>query len=333
MLLLFVIPALLLAAGCLYQWAGSFMDAKRLPPPGRILDVNGTKLHIRTSGKGKPAVVFESGVAASCVNWRRVQDAISGIASTATYDRAGFAWSGRSPKALSPEEMVSSLRQLLAKAGLTPPYVLVGHSFGALLVRIYADQWPEEIAGLVLVDPALVLEWCNPTDERLKMLSRGVGLSRRGALLARIGFVRLSLSLLSGGARALPKLVSRLSSGKGHSVIERLVGEVRKMPPELWPAIQSHWCRPASFESMGRHLQAVPEAAARVAEAKPLGHIPVTVISGSNLTPEQFAEHSAIAESSERGRHLVATESGHWIQLDQPEIVINAIREMVSNDS
>ena len=189
-----------------------------------------------------------------------------------------------SSRALSPDEMVGSFRQLLAQVGLTPPFVLVGHSFGALLVRIYADRWPEEVAGLVLVDPALVAEWGNPTPQRLRMLGRGIALSRRGALLARIGFVRFSLSLLTRGARALPKLISQLSSGKGHSVSERLVGEVRKLPPELWPAVQSHWCRPESFESMARHLEALPATAARVAKTKPIGAIPVTVISGGHLT-------------------------------------------------
>ena len=165
------------------------------------------------------------------------------------------------------------------------------------------------------------------------MLGRGIALSRRGALLARIGFVRFSLSMLTRGARALPKLISQLSSGKGHSVSERLVGEVRKLPPELWPAVQSHWCRPESFESMARHLEALPATAARVDKTKPIGAIPVTVISGAHLTTEQLAEHSAIAASSQRGRHITAEGSGHWVHLDRPEVVIEAIREIVSNYS
>jgi len=333
MLFLLGIPLVLLAIGWIYQRAGSSLDARRCPPPGRLVDVNGTRMHIRVAGQGEPTVVFEAGIAASSVSWRPVQDAVAGFVSTASYDRAGFAWSGRAARALSPDEMVGSFRQLLAQVGLTPPFVLVGHSFGALLVRIYADLWPEEVAGLVLVDPALVAEWSNPTPQRLRMLSRGIALSRRGALLARIGFVRLSLSMLTRGARALPKLISQLSSGKGHSVSERLVGEVRKLPPELWPAVQSHWCRPESFESMARHLEALPATAARVAKTKPIGALPVTVISGAHLTTEQIAEHTAIAASSQRGRHVTAEGSGHWVHLDRPAVVIEAIREIVSNYS
>jgi pimeloyl-ACP methyl ester carboxylesterase len=187
--------------------------------------------------------------------------------------------------------------------------------------------------GLVLVDPALVGEWRDPSPERLRMLRRGIALSRRGAWLARIGFVRLSLTLLASGARALPKLISQLSSGKGHSVSERLVGEVRKLPPELWPAVQSHWCRPESFESMARHLEALPAVAALVANARPLGSIPVTVISGGQLTLEQSAEHAAIATSSDRGIHITARGSGHWVHLDNPEVVIEAIRRVSQNYS
>ena len=154
-------------------------------------------------------------------------------------------------------------------------------------------------------------------------------MSRRGALLAQIGFVRFSLALLTGGLHFLPKALSRLSSGKGHSVSSRLVGEVRKLPPELWPAVQSHWCRPESFQSMARHLQSLPATAALVAQTKPIQGTPVTVISGGHLTGAQIAEHEAIARSSEYGRHVVAKNSGHWVHLDEPDTVIAAIREMV----
>jgi pimeloyl-ACP methyl ester carboxylesterase len=330
LLLFAAIPVFLILIGILYQSVGAARDRRRYPPPGQLIDVHGVRLHLRMKGEGSPPVVFESGVAASSVNWTRLQDEVAAFTSTVTYDRPGFAWSGGSPRELTAMEMTAMLREALSHAGLKPPYVLVGHSFGALLVRIYADIWPREVAGLVLVDPALLLEWANPGPQRLRMLGRGVALSRRGALLARIGFVRFALSLLAGGARILPKFISKLSSGKGgHSVLERIIGEVRKMPPELWPAVQSHWCRPKSFQSMARHLQALPATAARVCESKPIADIPVTVISGGHLTPEQLAEHKAIAESSRRGRHILAMLSGHWVQLDEPEIVVNAIREMI----
>jgi pimeloyl-ACP methyl ester carboxylesterase len=225
--------------------------------------------------------------------------------------------------------MNEALRALLQQAGLAPPFILVGHSFGAFLMRLYADRWPEEVAGLVLIDPALVQEWGEPEPGRLRMLGRGVSLSRRGGFLARIGFVRLSLSLLTSGLHFLPKLLSKVSSGGGHSVSSRLVGEVRKLPPELWPAVQSHWCRPESFESMARHLETLPDTAAKVRKTNPIGSIPVTVISGGHLSPLQSAEHEGIARSSQQGRHIRAENSGHWVHLDEPDTVIAAIREIV----
>jgi pimeloyl-ACP methyl ester carboxylesterase len=329
MLLVIAIPVLLILVGVVYQRIGSAQDLRRYPPPGRIVVVNGVRLHVKIKGQGGPTVVFESGVAASSVNWTRVQNEVAQFTSAVTYDRAGYAWSGASARALAPDEMMEMLREALSQAGLQPPYIFVGHSFGALLVRIYADLWPGEVAGLVLVDPPLLAEWANPEPHRLTMLRRGVALSHRGALLARIGFVRLALSLLAGGSRVLPKMISKLSSGKGgHSVLERIIGEVRKMPQELWPAVQSHWCRPESFQSMARHLEALPATAARVCETNPITGFPVTVISGGHLTPEERAEHEGIAQAAGKGRHILAARSGHWVQLDEPEIVIAAIREM-----
>ena len=325
-----VILALLLILGIVYQQIGASTDLKRHPPPGELIEVSGGRLHIRTRGTGRPPVIFEAGVAASSVSWTPLQDSVAAFTSTASYDRVGFGWNHETRQPQSAGEMIESLRALLASVGFVPPFVFVGHSFGALLVRLYADRWPEEVAGLVLVDPALLLEWADPHPDRRRMLGRGIALSRRGALLARIGFVRFSLSLLTGGSRALPKLFSKLSSGKGHSVSERLVGEVRKLPPSLWPIVQSHWCRPQSFESMARHLAALPETAARVYKANLSRSIPVTVISAGRLTPEQRAEHEAIAQSSDRGRHIIASRSGHWVHLDEPDIVITAIRDILS---
>ena len=90
----------LLAIGLVYQWAGNRRDLRRYPPPGSIFNVNGTDLHIRVAGSGRPPVIFEAGVAASSVSWRPVQDAIAEFTTTAAYDRPGFAWSGRSNQTL-----------------------------------------------------------------------------------------------------------------------------------------------------------------------------------------------------------------------------------------
>ncbi len=164
------------------------------------------------------------------------------------------------------------------------------------------------------------------------MLARGVALSRQRRVPGS-NWVCSTQSVSAYERRASRSQIHfEANGGKGgHSVLERIIGEVRKMPPELWPAVQSHWCRPESFQSMARHLEVLPATAARVFETKPNPDIPVTVISGGHLTPAERSEHQSLAQSSLRGRHILAERSGHWVQLDRPELVIEAIREMTVN--
>jgi pimeloyl-ACP methyl ester carboxylesterase len=161
------------------------------------------------------------------------------------------------------------------------------------------------------------------------MLALGVKLSRRGAVLARIGVVRAALALLMAGGRVTPKLIARASSGRGETVISRLVGEVRKMPLETWPMVRAHWCDPKSFLAMAAYLESLPASAAEAARLDPVETIPVTILSAANSTPEQIEEREQMALRSPRGRHIIARKSGHWIQLDEPELVGAAIREII----
>ena len=310
-----MVVAILLALGVLYQFAGERLDRRRFPAPGCRVD----GFHVHCAGSGPP-VVLEAGIAASSVGWAKVQPEIARFARACSYDRAGLAWSPRSKTARSPEQFVREMRAVIEHAGT--PAVLVGHSFGGLLVRLYASAHPEHVAGLVLVDPALTTEWCTPTPRRVAMLRRGVSLSRRGAWLARIGVVRFARTLLAAGARPLAKLFARASSGGANPVTERLVGEVRKLPPEVWPVVQSHWCRADCFDSMADHLAALPSVAAAVARLGP-PRVPTIVISGAHLTAEQLAEHRSL------GEHVIADGSGHWVHLDRPDLIVESVRRLV----
>ena len=197
------------------------------------------------------------------------------------------------------------------------------------MVRAYAAKYPDQVAGLVLIDPLGAGEWRQPSSEQARMLRRGVRLSRRGALLARLGVVRLSLALLSGGARVLPQLIAKLSSGKGESTVSRIVGEVRKMPPETWPLVQAHWCQPKSFLGMAGYLASLPKSSAECAHLGQLCGVPVTVLSAANSKSAELAERDAIARNSPHGRHIIASKSAHWIHFDEPELVVKAIQDMV----
>jgi pimeloyl-ACP methyl ester carboxylesterase len=312
-----------------YQAIGTRSDTRRFRAPGRLIEIDGARVHIQQAGHGTPPVILEAGIAASSLSWTRVHRQIAQFTEVVSYDRPGLGWSDprRFPRTL--ENFVDELRALLQTAGIAPKCILVGHSFGGLIVSLYASRYPEEVAGLVLVDPVAPLEWTNASVQQFALLNRGVRLSRRGALLARLGVVRFALALLAGGSRFVPKAVARISSGRGASVTERLVGEVRKLPEEVWPMVRSHWCRPGCFTAMAQYLQSLPAGAAAVAACMLPAEIPITILSASDASSERLREHATVAGASRRGRHIVASKSGHWILLDEPDLVVDAVREMI----
>ena len=328
LLTILAVLAALIAAGAVYQALGVAADRRRYPPPGRLVDIGGRRLHLIESGSG-PAVVFESGISATCLNWTQVRGEVERFARACTYDRAGLGWSDLAKSPRTTSVIIDDLHALLEAVPIPRPCILVGHSFGGLLMRAYATKYPDDVAALVLVDPLAASEWLNASPSRARMLRLGVRLSRRGAWLARIGVVRAALALLMAGGRLVPKLVARASSGRGESTISRIVGEVRKMPPETWPMVRAHWCEPKSFLGMAAYLESLPASAAEADAIALPETIPVTVLSACNSTPEQLEEREAIARRSPRGQHIVARRSGHWIQLDEPELVVEAIREAI----
>jgi len=331
---LFLVPialvVILLLAGVLYQWASIRSDARRFPPPGRLVDTAGCRLHIHVSGNGAPPVVFEAGIAATSLSWALVQPEIANYTQTVSYDRAGLGWSDPSGSARDPARVVEELRALLHRSGVAAPRVLVAHSYGALIARVYAARHSAEIAGLILLDPVSAAEWSHPSELSRRMLRRAILLSRRGATLARLAVVRLALNLLAGGARRLPRLVARASSGAGVVFTERIVGEIRKLPRELWPIVQAHWCDPKCFDAMAQYLEALPATAVEASQAKSLGEMPLTVLSAGNSSPAQRAEHERLVCLSTRGKLEIVPDSRHWIQLDRPDIVIRAIQDMLA---
>ena len=328
LILAFVTWLIVAAAGVVYQWIGLRRDAVRFPPPGRLVEAGAHRLHVYELGDGSPAVVLESGISATSVNWRRVQTAIAEFTRVLSYDRAGLGWSDPARTPRTATQIAQELDAMLKSAQIPPPYVLVGHSFGGVVVRLYAMQHPDNVAGVVLVDPLRPQEWHPLSDEQRWNLRGGAFLSSWGALLARFGVVRFTLSRLARGSSGLPRLIGRATStGAGLATMERIAGEVRKMPQELWPAIMSHWCHPKSFHSMGRHLAELPASVASIIEAEPLSGVPVVILTGaSSLT--KWTSEDLLGLSSDT-THIVAEKSGHWIQLDEPELVINAVRALV----
>jgi pimeloyl-ACP methyl ester carboxylesterase len=319
--------AVLLAAGVIYQFVGARRSARRYAPPGMMVDVEGQQLHLVCAGKGRPAVLFESGIAASSLSWARVLRDVASFTRACAYDRAGLGWSAPAQTPRTVARMIAELRGALANLTTAGRSVLVGHSFGAFLVCVYACENPHDVAGLVLLDPPS--EWHEITRQQARRLWGGIQLSRLGGLLARVGVVRACLALLTGGAPGIPRNFVRVFGPTAARTLERLVGEVRKLPPDVHPVVQALWCQPKCFRAMAEHLAALQETTAAASRVTSLGDVPLVVVSSGDQAPETLAKHRELARLSLQGRHVVAAKSGHWIQFDEPALVVTAVREVV----
>jgi len=321
----------ILAVGALYQFMGARRSARSCRPPGTMVDVGGHRLHVVCAGIGSPTVVFESGIAASSLSWTRVLPGVAQFTRACAYDRAGLAWSEapRGPRTIA--QMLGDLHRLLLNAAITGPYVLVGHSFGAFLVCAYASRHPDDIAGLVLLDPPS--EWRQVTREQKRLLRGGIQLSRVGGILARLGVVRACLALLSGGSPGVPRNFVKVFGPTVARTLERLVGEVRKLPADVHPIVQAHWCQPKCFRALADYLGSLEETAAFVSGLTSLPNVPLVVISSGDQPPEVAAEHQRIARLSLQSRHIVLRTGGHWIPFDDPDLVVTTVREVVDRSA
>ncbi|HEX8990196.1 MAG TPA: alpha/beta hydrolase [Anaerolineales bacterium] len=181
------------------------MDVKQLMPPGRMVDLGGFRLHAIARGQGTPNVIFESGLGGCALQFGPLQSAVSSFTGTLAYDRAGQAWSDSSPNTRTPVNIAGELRELLSRLEVEPPYVWVGHSFGGLLVRIYAGLYPEVTAGVVLIDSSDVDQYSSfPSMD--KAASQLAGSVRFLKFLLRLGLGKplMKMSLGSAG-KSMPK--------------------------------------------------------------------------------------------------------------------------------
>src|SRR3990170_1939497 len=126
--------------------------AKQYPAPGQLVDAGGYKLHINCTGQGSPTVILAAGSLEYSLFWALVQPEVARFTRVCSYDRAGYGWSEPSPHPRTANTMVKELHTLLVNAGIEGPYVLVGHSLSGMLVRVYANNYPDEVVGMVLVD-------------------------------------------------------------------------------------------------------------------------------------------------------------------------------------
>ncbi|MGH9858527.1 MAG: alpha/beta fold hydrolase [Candidatus Acidiferrales bacterium] len=322
--------AALLLAGATFQLIGGARDAKKYPPPGRMIRAGSHRLHALEMGEGAPAVIFEAALGATSRSWALVQAEIAKLTRTVAYDRAGFGWSDRGPLPRTASRVVDELRAMLREAAIPPPYVLVGHSFGGLVMHLFAAKHREEVAGLVLVDAPFPREWIELSPLNRRKLMGGAFLCRRGVWFCRFGVGRLIARLATRGARKSARnTVTLITYGllRGHE--DRLLAPLWRLPPELRGPLQMFWTQPKFYEALASQMQHMPASAREAESAGALGDIPLVVLTAGNPTPQRAAQQEAMARLATRGEHRISTESGHWIQLDDPALVIAAIRDVL----
>jgi len=305
---------------------------RRVPPPGSLVDVGGFSLHLKCAGSGSPSVVLDAALGASSVSWSLVQPRIAETTRVCSYDRAGFGWSEAGPLPRTAGRVAGELWVLLERAAVRPPFVLVGHSFGGLVMRVFAARYRADTAALVLVDPAHPEDWVRPAPKELAKIDRGVRLCRRGAVAARLGLARAVGSLAAvgavGAARALVALISRGGLSRED---EGILAPVWKLPPEARRPLSQFWTEPRFFEALGSQIESICVSAAETLEASRDGYgdLPLVTISSTDPGDYRLRQQAALAGLSTRGRHVMASASGHWVPLDQPDLVADIVRRVV----
>ena len=283
------------SAGATYQWRATRKDLAAAPPPGRLIDIGGYRLHLWCTGDGAPAVVLDNGLGGSSAGWGFVQPEVARFTRVCSYDRAGMGYSDPGPSPRTARRIATELVELLAASGTTGPVVLVGASIAGFNVRVFASDHPERAAGLVLVD-------ASHEDDAHEV----PGMARFVPLLSTIGVLRLF----------------GVSFGQ----------PIESLPPSVQQFARATRFRAAGYQAAADEIVHVRESADEVRSSRRKLAIPVLVVTGARGADENWRRlQQDQASLSERGCLIVAPQSGHVVQADQPEIVVDAIRAVVES--
>jgi len=280
-------------AGATYQRIATRRDLARYPPPGRLVDIGGHRLHIWCTGSGAPSVILESGLGGSSFGWGHVQPEIAKFTRVCSYDRAGMGYSDAGPNPRTTRRMAAELSLLLDRTGIGEPLVLVGASSGGLIVRLFASERADRVVGLVLVD-------ASHEDQEVEV------------------------------PRIAPFVPLLSSVG-----VFRLLGVSFGLPPDsLEPSVRGFArataFRAAAYQATANEGMHLPESAAEVRASRRRLTIPVVVVTAGRGADAVWRDLQRDQVGlSQQACQVVAEQSGHAIALDQPQVVVDAIRATV----
>jgi pimeloyl-ACP methyl ester carboxylesterase len=294
-----------------YQRIAETRDRRLFPPPGRLVDIGGRRLHLVEMGEGTPAVVIIPALADNVLQWLPILEGVAAETRAIVYDRAGVGWSDPPRQwKRTPELMATDLHAMLHAAGIAPPYVLAAHSIGGIVARRFYAQYPDEVAGILLIDSSHegqarrfdAADWRKGRFFYLKVMAR-----RQARIL---------------GARRLADSLG-LMPGIADDV-------AREAPPEHANAARAIILSTRQRRTMVREMLMMT----RLREAPPnLGSVPLTVLTRAAGTGEGWPVwaqlQDELAALSTDGEHLHAGTAGHYVHLGEPELVISAILDLV----
>lgn len=289
----------LLVTGALYQGLAGLYDHFAYPPPGQMVDVDGTRLHLYCLGEGSPTVILETGLGDNVLGWTLVHARLAESTRVCAYDRPGLGWSESRNRIIPSREVAQTLHNLLQNAGIPGPYILVGHSMGGLHVRSFARLYPEEVDGLVLVDSShenqLDATHADETIENILLPLKAC------QAVAPLGMIRLVRSIAPQPEKTL-------------------------FPPQQARArlaLQNHT---DLCHIIANEYRAVRTDTAQPAPPAPLGDLPLVVITAGIGTDARWnGLQDQLAGLSTNSTHLIAEQSPHYIQFYQPELILDAV--------
>src|ERR1043165_4899132 len=235
----------LLLVGYIYEGIAEAGDRKAYPPPGQLVDVGGYRLHINCTGTGSPTVVIVAGLGEWSTTWGGVvQPEVAKTTRVCTYDRAGLGWSEAGPLPSDAAQFSKELHTLLQNANVPGPYVMVGHSLGGFVVRVFAHDYASEVAGVALIDSM------NPKQVSQSLSHSQAQQSSFQAVLARFGIARLLVKL--------PSIAPQMPAGE--------------------EAYYPLYIRPGSLRASVSEYRGLPSSATEAAAVKTFGDLPLIVL-------------------------------------------------------